>query len=196
MNAVNEAKRQRRLAQLEKKAATIKKYASKVEVLADNYLTVDGHEFRLVANYKDGFKVEQLEESFSDILLKYDYVVGDWAYEQLRMHGFYQPRAGMHLTPLKNIEYLADYLNQYCNFGCAYFVLENMEARPKVKQTAKKKRKNQRKKFTKKASQSRQQKKNAQHKRKNYRTNDRKNYRNQKNNNPKKHNFKIRQKEF
>lgn len=127
---MNEEKRQRRQVQLAKKAATIKKYASTVERKDDENLLIDGHPYRLVKNYRDGFQVEQLEESFSEILLKYDYVVGDWAYEQLRLHGFYKPRPNVHLTPLQNIEYLADYLTEYCNFGCAYFVLANQKVPP------------------------------------------------------------------
>ena len=31
---------------------------------------------------------ERLGERFSEVLARYDYIVGDWGYEQLRLRGF------------------------------------------------------------------------------------------------------------
>ena len=59
---------------------------------------------------------------FSDVLSKYDYILGDWGYGQLRLKGFYDDRNSKSTYETK-ISTLQDYLYEYCNFGCAYFVL-------------------------------------------------------------------------
>lgn len=63
-----------------------------------------------------------MNERYNEILDKYDYIVGDWGYDQLRLRGFYKDdRRGVSKDQL--IGTLEDYLYEYCNFGCAYFVL-------------------------------------------------------------------------
>jgi uncharacterized protein YutD len=123
---MNNDKKERRQAQLAKKAETLKEYASEVKITGKNELTIDGRPYLLVRNYRDGFQSEKLEERFSQILTKYDYIVGDWGFDQLRLHGFYEDPQHKGL-PSQSISHLQDYLYEYCNFGCAYFVLKNLD---------------------------------------------------------------------
>ncbi|MDY0408792.1 YutD family protein [Virgibacillus soli] len=84
-----------------------------------------GHQYEVMENIKDGFHKEAVQERFAEILKKYDYVVGDWGYEQLRLKGFYNdehPKA----TYDTKFSALDDYLYEYCNFGCAYFILKKV----------------------------------------------------------------------
>lgn len=55
----------------------------------DDIVKVGGKTFHLVYNYREGFDAEKLEQRFSDIFDKYDYIVGDWGFEQLRLKGFF-----------------------------------------------------------------------------------------------------------
>ncbi len=77
----------------------------------------------LVDNYKEAFDITAFEQRFTSFMLKFDYIVGDWGNEQLRLKGFYKDENTEDNT-LK-ISHLEDYLLEYCNYGCAYFVLEN-----------------------------------------------------------------------
>lgn len=88
----------------------------------------DDIELLILANEKDAFNATVFSQRFSDILLKYDYIVGDWGNEQLRLKGFYKDDRDV--KKANRISRLDDYLKEYCNFGCAYFVLENKEPRP------------------------------------------------------------------
>lgn len=88
----------------------------------------DDIEFLILENKKDAFDATVFSQRFSDILLKYDYIVGDWGNEQLRLKGFYKDDRDV--KKANRISRLDDYLKEYCNFGCAYFVLENQEPRP------------------------------------------------------------------
>ncbi|MFL1696348.1 YutD family protein [Weissella kandleri] len=82
--------------------------------------------YRLVANYRDAYQVDQLKARFSTFLEKYDFLVGDIAADQLRIRGFYQD--GTNGVPRNlQISALQDYLYEDINFGAPYFVLENLE---------------------------------------------------------------------
>lgn len=89
----------------------------------DNKVLTEGIEFELVDNYKEAFDATAFNQRFSEILTKFDYIVGDWSNEQLRLRGFYKDSQDVE-ADLK-ISRLEDYLLEYCSFGCAYFVLEN-----------------------------------------------------------------------
>lgn len=83
-------------------------------------------EYKLIEDHKEGFDIEMMEERFTDYLLKYDYIVGDIAYEKLRLRGFFEDnRKGVPID--MKISNLEDYLIEYCNFGCQYFVFERVE---------------------------------------------------------------------
>lgn len=88
-------------------------------------IELNGIQYELIKNEKEGFDEEALEARNSEILKKYDYIVGDWGYEQLRLRGFYEDtneKAGFD----SRISTLEDYLYEFCNFGCAYFVLKRI----------------------------------------------------------------------
>ena len=52
-------------------------------------IKVNEQHFEIVEDYRDCFDEEIFANRYSDILDKYDYVVGDFGYEQLRLKGFY-----------------------------------------------------------------------------------------------------------
>ena len=83
----------------------------------------EGIAFSLVENIKDAFDVMAFNQRFSEVLTKFDYIVGDWSNEQLRLRGFYKDDRTE--ENLEKISRLQDYLLEYCSYGCAYFVLEN-----------------------------------------------------------------------
>lgn len=101
-------------------------------------LSLNGDAYKIVENYREGLNLEMLEARYSDFLEKYDYIVGDISYEKLRLRGFYYSKNKKVPIDMR-ISSLKDYLTEYCNFGCAYFVLERME--PKRKQKSQPKRK-------------------------------------------------------
>lgn len=82
-----------------------------------------GSTYELVTDYREAYDKEAVEERYSEILQKYDYVVGDWGHSQLRLKGFYEAD-NKKAAYDSRINMLDDYLLEYCNFGCAYFVLK------------------------------------------------------------------------
>ena len=90
----------------------------------DSFPLADGT-YRLVKEYRDGFDYETVIKRYNEVLSKYDYIVGDWGYDQLRLRGFFKD--DFKSAPLDaKINTLNDYLYEFCNFGCAYFVIEQI----------------------------------------------------------------------
>ncbi|MGX7420323.1 YutD family protein [Carnobacterium gallinarum] len=99
-----------------------------IRVIDSKNLVIEGRKYEIVMNYRDGFSIEKLTERYSDILSKYDYIVADWGFEQLRLKGFYDDK-NRKVPQEQRIGSLQDYLYEFCNFGCAYFVLQRMGGR-------------------------------------------------------------------
>ncbi|MGP4061406.1 YutD family protein [Halobacillus litoralis] len=84
-----------------------------------------GKTYEVLEDHQEAFQQEEVEGRFSDILNKYDFIVGDWGYGQLRLKGFYDDQNSKATFDTK-ISTLEDYLYEYCNFGCSYFVLKRI----------------------------------------------------------------------
>lgn len=97
-------------------------------------ITIDHMNFELVENYRDAFDEEVFIEKYSELLNKYDYIVGDVGYQKLRLAGFYR-NGKRKVEPDKRVNAIEEYLNEYCNFGCAYFILRKVSKHELKEQT-------------------------------------------------------------
>ncbi|PTE69140.1 DUF1027 domain-containing protein [Staphylococcus devriesei] len=88
-------------------------------------IKVDQQYFEIIEDYRDCFDEELFATRYSDILDKYDYVVGDFGYDQVRLKGFYKD-ANKKAEISKRFSSIQDYILEYCNFGCPYFVLRHL----------------------------------------------------------------------
>ncbi|MGT2772523.1 YutD family protein [Streptococcus marimammalium] len=98
----------------------------------DDIVKSDDIQFTMLENFKNAFDTTTFSQRFSELMLKYDYIVGDWASDQLRLKGFY--KNDKKTTSTLKISRLEDYLKEYCSFGCAYFILENKEPKEMPKE--------------------------------------------------------------
>ncbi|MEK9199238.1 YutD family protein [Ureibacillus sp. 179-F W5.1 NHS] len=92
-------------------------------------IIAEGYAYEIVENVRDGFQQDAFIARYSDILTKYDYIVGDWGYGQLRLKGFFDDK-NQKATFDTRISTFEDYLFEYCNFGCAYFILKKIGKAP------------------------------------------------------------------
>lgn len=89
-------------------------------------IVVNGRQYELVKDHKNGWNAEVFKERYSEILDRFDYIVGDWGYNQMRLKGFYED--GRENVPRESlISCLQDYIDEYCNFGCAYFIIKKIK---------------------------------------------------------------------
>lgn len=78
--------------------------------------------YTVVVDYREGFDLYAFENRYQEYFEKFDFIVGDWGYDQLRLKGFYQLQKRK-VAKDQVIDFLEDYIKEYCNFGCKYFVL-------------------------------------------------------------------------
>ncbi|OWR30557.1 hypothetical protein CDO73_11665 [Saccharibacillus sp. O23] len=87
---------------------------------------IGGKVYEVMINHKNGWNPEVFRSRYSEILERYDYIVGDWGYNQLRLKGMY--RDGQPKTAKESqFSFTTDYITEHCNFGCAYFVLRKVK---------------------------------------------------------------------
>ncbi|WP_410514092.1 YutD family protein [Paenibacillus sp. BR2-3] len=92
-------------------------------------IVIGGKGYELMLDHKDGWNPEAFRGRYSEVLERYDYIIGDWGYSQLRLKGFYRdnhPKVNRDTA----ISGMVDYINEYCNFGCAHFVLRKLKEQP------------------------------------------------------------------
>ncbi|MFE0441798.1 YutD family protein [Aerococcus sp. NPDC058936] len=108
--------------ELKEQRASFNYPIAQIKQTSQETLEINGQSFVLVDNYRDALDIEALADRYMDILDVYDFVVGDWSYEQLRLKGFFANDAKIGSLEQK-IKHLPDYLLEYGSFGASYFVL-------------------------------------------------------------------------
>ena len=111
-----------------------------VTLVNEDELLIGTRQYKLVVDYREGFDPQKLGERYSEVLARYDYIVGDWGYEQLRLKGFFD-KDNRKALPDQRIDMLEDYLYEYCNFGCAYFVIQQVGGKKEKSTTRRRKKK-------------------------------------------------------
>lgn len=82
-----------------------------------------GNEYILQENYKDGFNKDEVLERVTDYFEDFDYIFGDYAYDKLRLKGFYDKEHSKK-REVNSIEYLDNYVKNYCAYGAKWFLLK------------------------------------------------------------------------
>ena len=90
------------------------------------FIHIAGNTYELIFENRNGWNVEAFRNRYSEVLERYDYIVGDWGYNQLRLKGFFRD-GHQKATKDSTYSYMTDYINEYCNFGCAYFIIEKKQ---------------------------------------------------------------------
>ena len=74
----------------------------------------------------DCLNIEELQEKITDYFDDYDYIFGDYAYEKVRLKGFYDSK-NKKAKPLNDIAKLDDYIKNYCSYGSKVFLLKKIK---------------------------------------------------------------------
>lgn len=86
-------------------------------------IEVNGKEYEVISDYRNGLEGANLEEVLTDFYDEYDYVFGDWAYGKLRLKGFYEstnPKA----KRMNDVAGWKRYVDEFCAYGCRYFLIK------------------------------------------------------------------------
>lgn len=82
--------------------------------------------YEIVRNDSDCLKKEELEERITDYFDDYDYIFGDYAYDKVRLKGYYDSN-NKKAKRINDIKYMDDYIKNYCSFGAKIFLLKKIK---------------------------------------------------------------------
>ena len=86
---------------------------------------VENIEYEIIKDYRDAFNEEEFISKCTDYFYDFDYVVGDIAYDKLRLKGFYEDD-NKKSKDINKISKLDDYIKNSCAYGCKYFVAKKI----------------------------------------------------------------------
>lgn len=89
-------------------------------------IEVNNNKYQVIETNIEKLEMEELQDKLTDYFDDFDYIVGDYAYSKLRLKGFNKKEN----PNFKNINDFAkkdEYLQNYCAYGCKYFILEKIK---------------------------------------------------------------------
>lgn len=89
-------------------------------------VTINDTKYELITNYKDGFDLTEVTAKYTDYYDTYDYIVGDWSYDKLRLKGFCDRKNKIYKN-INDFHLIEQYIQEFCAYECKYFVLQKKE---------------------------------------------------------------------
>lgn len=86
-------------------------------------IVINNLEYKLIKNYKDMFNMDELLTKWTDYFDDYDYILGDYSYDKLRLKGFCD-KDNDKFKDINDYRLLDKYLSDYCNYNCGYYVIK------------------------------------------------------------------------
>ena len=86
-------------------------------------IEMNGVVYELVRNDGNCFSKEDVLDKITDYFDDYDYILGDYAYEKVRLKGYYESK-NKKAKKINDIKYLDDYIKNYCSYGAKTFLLK------------------------------------------------------------------------
>lgn len=86
-------------------------------------IVLNNNEYEIIKDEKSCFNYEEVIEKFTDYFDEFDYILGDYSYEKLRMKGFCK-KNNKNLKEFNDYKNIDAYLEKFCSYGCRYFILE------------------------------------------------------------------------
>ena len=82
---------------------------------------IENNEYEIIKDYKNAYNEEDFKNKLTDYFYDYDYVVGDIAYDKLRLKGFYDDN-NKKSNNINKYSSLDDYIKNSCAYDCKYFI--------------------------------------------------------------------------
>lgn len=96
-----------------------------VKLIGHRLLKINKHSYQIIMDKYNTFSLKAFRYRYNTVFNKFDYLLGDWSYGQLRLSGFYDVRR--RVPQYLKITHLQDYLAEDCNFGALYFLIKKLK---------------------------------------------------------------------
>ena len=89
-------------------------------------IVINEKEYEVVENDKDCINEEELAEKLTDYFDDFDYIFGDYAYDKLRLKGYYDSK-NKKANKINDIKTNKEYKEKYCSYGARTFLLKKLK---------------------------------------------------------------------
>ncbi len=86
-------------------------------------ISLEQADYELVLDYKSAFRLADFQDRYTDYFLNFDYILGDYSYDSLRLKGFFE-HDNKQCCKINDIDHLDQYIQKYCAYECRYFLLK------------------------------------------------------------------------
>ncbi len=93
--------------------------------MKDKKVILNNIEYNIIRNDNNCYDQEVVQERIkeTDYFDKYDYIMGDYSYDKVRLKGYYNSK-NKNATKINDYKTMDDYIENYCQPGSNIFVLE------------------------------------------------------------------------
>lgn len=89
-------------------------------------IIINDIEYEVIRNDKECLNTKDLEDKITGYFDSYDYIMGDFSYDKVRLKGYYDS-SNKKVKQINDIKYLDDYLKNYCSYGARIFLLKKLK---------------------------------------------------------------------
>lgn len=89
-------------------------------------IKLDEKKYLILENKNECLNLEELQEKYTDYFYDFDYILGDYAYNKLRLKGFCQ-KNNPRFNQINDINTKDNYLKELCAYNCNYFLIKKDE---------------------------------------------------------------------
>ena len=86
-------------------------------------IKLDEKKYLILENKNECLNLEELQEKYTDYFYDFDYILGDYAYNKLRLKGFCQ-KNNPRFNQINDINTKDNYLKELCAYNCNYFLIK------------------------------------------------------------------------
>ena len=89
-------------------------------------ILLNNNKYVIEDNYKDCINLEELKSLFTDYFNEFDYILGDYSYNKLRLKGFLNSK-NKNVKKYNDIAFYKKYIKDFCADDCAYFLIKKVK---------------------------------------------------------------------
>ena len=89
-------------------------------------VVLENNEYELIEDNGDCFLEDEVKEKYTDYFQDFDYILGDYSYNKLRLKGFCD-KGSSRYNKINDFKDKDKYLKELCAYKCRYFVLKKVK---------------------------------------------------------------------
>lgn len=89
-------------------------------------IILNGNNYEVVENIDNCLDIELLKSLYTDYFYDYDYILGDYAYNKLRLKGFCD-KTNKRFNKVNDYGTKNCYLKEQCAYKCRYFLIKKIK---------------------------------------------------------------------